>query len=371
MEKPIVFLSHSSKDKGDLARLKELLNKRSAGSIDFFLSSDGQSIRLGTNWVVGISDALDRAKLMFLFLTTDSANSKWIHFEAGHANAKNIQVIPICLPGMDLVRMTPPLSLLQGFNLHSYQALSNLARICNEVFGLELEEKFTEADFRTVFAEREKEMHGSLGEFVETVQRISVTLKKTLGERETLDPASVLSGVAAERKFGIRYLRSLPGSESQGFETIGCTGRINKGQGPRRGELVSPIVYEVACEISPRAFDINAKLLDEWRSFAFPDCCWEVTIQFVDSIVCERRRAHLTGKLLGTPLDLKPDGNLSFKEIAFALKEYHFSRPHGDQAVATIELASVSSLSEIPLAEIFAEIFEANILMLSHEDLIG
>src|SRR5947209_11075028 len=124
MEKPIVFLSHSSKDKADLARLKELLNKRSAGSIDFFLSSDGQSIRLGTNWVVGISDALDRAKLMFLFLTTDSANSKWIHFEAGHANAKNIQVIPICLPGMDLVRMTPPLSLLQGFNLHSYQALS-------------------------------------------------------------------------------------------------------------------------------------------------------------------------------------------------------------------------------------------------------
>src|SRR5438094_484524 len=139
MAKPIVFLSHSSKDKDDLARLKELLSKRAAGSIDFFLSSDGQSIRLGSNWVVSISDALDKAKLMFLFLTTDSADSKWIHFEAGHANAKKIQVVPVCLPGMDLGHMTPPLSLLQGFNLHSHDALSNLARICNEVFDLEID----------------------------------------------------------------------------------------------------------------------------------------------------------------------------------------------------------------------------------------
>jgi len=115
MEKPIVFLSHSSLDKAALAALKKILDDRAAGSLNFFLSSDGESIRFGRNWVVRISDALSQAKLMFVFLSPQSADSKWIHFEAGCAYAKDIQVVPVCLPGIDLNRITPPLSLLQVY----------------------------------------------------------------------------------------------------------------------------------------------------------------------------------------------------------------------------------------------------------------
>jgi hypothetical protein len=122
VDKPIVFLSHSSANKVPLIALKELLDRRAAGAIDFFLSSDGQSIRFGRNWVARISDALAGAKLMFIFLSQQSVDSKWIHFEAGCAYANNIQVVPVCLPGLDLNRVSAPLNLLQGFNLHSHEA---------------------------------------------------------------------------------------------------------------------------------------------------------------------------------------------------------------------------------------------------------
>lgn len=51
MKKPTVFFSHSSKDKKFLTRLKEMVAAKTGNSIDIFLSSDGESIPLGRNWV--------------------------------------------------------------------------------------------------------------------------------------------------------------------------------------------------------------------------------------------------------------------------------------------------------------------------------
>ena len=47
MQKPTLFFSHSTKDEAILNKLqKELLDKL-GGTIDIFLSSDGQSIKWG------------------------------------------------------------------------------------------------------------------------------------------------------------------------------------------------------------------------------------------------------------------------------------------------------------------------------------
>src|SRR5204862_472090 len=108
-QKPIVFLSHSPKDKEPLLKLKRALEKRAAGSIDFFLTSDGQSLPFGKNWLVGISDALNEARLMFVFLSDNSSSSKWVYFEAGHAYAKKINVVPVCFPGLSIERTGAPL----------------------------------------------------------------------------------------------------------------------------------------------------------------------------------------------------------------------------------------------------------------------
>src|SRR5688572_10690136 len=132
-DKPIVFLSHAAKDSGPLRPLKDLLHERAAGSVEFFLSTDGESLPLGQNWVVEISDALAKAKLMFVFLSENSVDSRWVLFEAGNAYGKGIPVVPVCLPGFEMKGVPAPLNLMQGFNLHSHASLSNLTRKINEV----------------------------------------------------------------------------------------------------------------------------------------------------------------------------------------------------------------------------------------------
>jgi len=147
MDKPIVFLSHSSKDAEALIYLRKELIKKTAKSIDFFLSSDGQSIPFGRNWTHKIEQALRASKIMFVFLSPLSADSNWIHFESGFAYALDVRVIPVGCNGLDLAAMNPPLSLLQGFNLHSEAGMNNILAILNEEFGFDHDESFAQTEF--------------------------------------------------------------------------------------------------------------------------------------------------------------------------------------------------------------------------------
>jgi TIR domain len=151
MEKPIVFISHSSKDEKYLRHLKQLLDVKTGESIKIFLSSDGQSIPFGRNWVHKIEEALSDTSLMFVFITPNSLRSNWIYFEAGHAYSRGIKVIPIGL-GIDLNNINPPLSLLQGFNLDKSDALGNIVATINETYKTNFNTVFTQQDFDTLFS---------------------------------------------------------------------------------------------------------------------------------------------------------------------------------------------------------------------------
>jgi TIR domain len=85
MNKPTMFLSHSSRDADILAQLKELLEKKTGWTLDIFLSSYGGSILLGRNWVHRVEEALMNAKIMQVFLSPNSINSHWLYFEFGFA----------------------------------------------------------------------------------------------------------------------------------------------------------------------------------------------------------------------------------------------------------------------------------------------
>ena len=91
MSKPTLFFSHSSKDKDLIISIKDTLTKYTGGVLDIFMSSDGQSIPFGTNWIHKIEEGLNSAKIMFVFVTENSISSGWIYFEAGFAYSKEIQ----------------------------------------------------------------------------------------------------------------------------------------------------------------------------------------------------------------------------------------------------------------------------------------
>ena len=84
MEKPTIFFSHSSHDRELILPVKAKLDMITAQVLDIFMSSDGQSIPFGNNWVHRIEEGLDRAQIMFVFVTPASIDSSWVYFEAGH-----------------------------------------------------------------------------------------------------------------------------------------------------------------------------------------------------------------------------------------------------------------------------------------------
>ncbi|MDP8226703.1 MAG: toll/interleukin-1 receptor domain-containing protein [Candidatus Celaenobacter polaris] len=147
MKKAIVFFSHSSKDKEYISELKKLIIDQTSGTIEIFQSSDGESIPFGKNWVHRIEENLSNAKIMFVFISPNSIKSNWIYFESGFSYSKGIRVIPIGILGIDVGSILPPMSLLQGFNLHDNEGLNNIIAILNDEFKCKYRTNFSEIQF--------------------------------------------------------------------------------------------------------------------------------------------------------------------------------------------------------------------------------
>ena len=146
-DKNVIFFSHSHEDKLYVNKLRDILLKKTSKTIEIFCSSDGQSIPFGKNWIHKVEEALQDAKIMFVFLSPNSIHSNWIYFESGFSYSKNIRVIPIGILGVDLNKILPPLSLLNGFNVNSSQGYNNIITIINECFNYSFDEDFTEKEF--------------------------------------------------------------------------------------------------------------------------------------------------------------------------------------------------------------------------------
>lgn len=151
MNKPTIFFSHSSKDKDLILSIKNKLDKSTGGVMEIFMSSDGQSIPFGSNWIHKIEDGLQAAKIMFVFVTENSISSGWIYFEAGYAYSKGIQVIPVGI-GVDIGALKAPLNLLQGFNILSEDSLNNFITIINRTFDYRFENAFGYDDYLDVIS---------------------------------------------------------------------------------------------------------------------------------------------------------------------------------------------------------------------------
>lgn len=174
-EKQVLFLSHSSRDVRPLTVLKDSLLTLTSGAIDIFLSSDGQSIPFGTNWVAEVERALKRAKVMFTFLSPAALDSEWVLFESGFAYGNGVKVVPIGVFGVHLESVGPPLSLLQGFNLARPKAMGNLAKIINEEFGLRCSESWGEEEYSQIFERQQIYSDTLFGNFTEWITRLNIS----------------------------------------------------------------------------------------------------------------------------------------------------------------------------------------------------
>lgn len=170
MDKPTIFFSHSSKDKEIVLSIKNRVTEITKGTLDIFMSSDGQSIPFGSNWIHKVEEGLKTSNIMFVFVTDNSLSSGWIYFEAGFAYNKNIHVVPVGL-GVDVGSLKPPLNLLQGFNVSSAESLNNIISIINKEFETSYDDLFSEDDYLSLLQliSFEKDTSGAIVDFINRI----------------------------------------------------------------------------------------------------------------------------------------------------------------------------------------------------------
>jgi hypothetical protein len=135
------------------------------------MSSDGASIPFGKNWVKEIELALTTCKLMFVWLTPNSAKSNWIYFESGYAYSRDIKVVPIGFDGIKLEELPAPLNLLQGFNINSSHSLNNIIAVINKEFCLSFPLMlFDEVFYENVVSKLSAENSPELLEYISAVK---------------------------------------------------------------------------------------------------------------------------------------------------------------------------------------------------------
>ncbi|MBI5494671.1 MAG: toll/interleukin-1 receptor domain-containing protein [Deltaproteobacteria bacterium] len=298
MIKPTIFISHSPLDAAFVGRLKTMISDRTGCVLDIFVSSDGQSIPFGRNWVLRLEEALRECKAMIVLLTPASLESRWIFFEAGHAYAMKIRVIPIGALSVDMTKVPPPLGLLQGFNLKSEDGLNNIIGVVNELFGHNHKASFSAADYASLIAGTAAGHAGPLNEFVGVIDEIETTLhvpfvdlRRVLERYFTANATQYSVHDLAINTFGVRF-RSFHDDQR-----------------------------ETLVEIDPRMFSEALGIL---HSLQTPDGAsllgdQETAIRFNMAIRRIPRHHSMTAALHGTGVTIEKDGRFRLGNTIFSV----------------------------------------------------
>lgn len=289
-----------------LCVLKERLEQETRGTIDFFLSSDGESIPFGRNWVSSIQDALGRTKICFVFLTPNSTNSSWIYFETGYIYSKEIRVVPVGLPGVDLGKVPPPLGLLQGFNVNSHEGLNNILRILNDEFKTTFQGGFTSKDFDLFLSGSTHGVRSYFKEWGDYVDQISVRV--SLKSEVSVGFEKILEGKGVE--FSSTPLNGY-GQPTTQITTYGV-------QLLYSSKSSAPSFY---IQISSDAASETLGLIDELLSAGEVQPPFELKLRFAQSLNLLSPSFKVSSRFQHTPITIAKDGGYSYQDVQFELAE--------------------------------------------------
>jgi TIR domain len=139
--KPLVFVSHISEDEAVAEWLKTTLNRDFLRLLEVFVSSDTESIEVGTPWFDSVRQALADARVLIVLCSRASVGKPWINFEVGAAWIINKPIIPLCHSGLSPAELPMPLSLRQGIELHDPEGIERLYEGLAREFGFGIPEK--------------------------------------------------------------------------------------------------------------------------------------------------------------------------------------------------------------------------------------
>ncbi len=317
MDKPTIFFSHSSSDKDVMLKLKELFCEKTGGTIEVFLSSDGQSIPLGKNWVYRVQEALDEAKIMIVFLTPASIRSSWIYFEAGYAYSKILRVVPVGLLGADISSVAPPLSLLQGFNIESKDGLDNLIALVNDIFSHNHKATFTEVEYRSITIKDDKFSFHPLGELLGLVNEIHIEISESDNLCCTPEKG-IRIAIDFFEKRGLEYRVN-----KNCIESFGLTAYTTDSQRPR------PIIFTFDPALSDSTVPLAIEIVKSLRAEGVKGI--SIRFDFVDTVECVKESHKLSARLFGTGVTLGEDRSFVYEGLMFSVD--HLIHFVGDRSI--------------------------------------
>jgi len=136
LEKRLIFISHIHEDADFASAIKAWLEESFLGAVELFVSSSPDSLPPGSDWPREIKSALVDASIMLLLLSPRSLTRRWIYFEAGAAYVKNVPVVPLCVAGLALSDLEPPLSFLHGLSISDMTSRATLLELVAKHAGL-------------------------------------------------------------------------------------------------------------------------------------------------------------------------------------------------------------------------------------------
>jgi hypothetical protein len=336
MGKPIVFFSHSAKDAEPLRRLKDRFQELTSETLEVFLSSDGQSIRLGKNWIARVEAALTDAKLMFVFLTPNSVGSSWVYFEAGHAYSKGIDIVPVGLFGVDVGKIPPPLSFLQGFNVTSHESLNNLISKANELTGANHRGRFEEKDFNALQAAGPVEAARILGKHTDAIEELRLVRRV----KEEPD----------DRRAIAQFLHDLPEIASYTSDNYSAPGVLIQHMGDLVFAGIDPKLVHVALPYAERVLE-NA---GQWSNQPIEP----LRIVMTHDVQSEAKPHKFLARLHGTEVIRDGAGLLTFRGLRFALG----NEVNGKRSSPTVYIYSAGTSHADPrVGEIIDLLFESKV----------
>lgn len=195
-EKPLVFISHDSRD-ADLAEaFSKLLKSVSAGMLKSFRSSDKkgtEGIQFGDDWYKRLMLNLDSASDVVCLLTERSVNRPWILYEAGVAKGKLETPVQGIALGVSLSSVgTGPFYQFQNSD-DSEDSLTKLVmQLCERIPSLEPDEDVVKTQVQT---------------FIETTKNVLEKLKEPSGkEVEKTSDEGTVAKLLEEMKLMVREL---------------------------------------------------------------------------------------------------------------------------------------------------------------------
>lgn len=417
--KPTVFLSHSSTNRRELLGLKRLLDERAGGLIDFFLSSDDDSIPHGAIWPAEVRAALDRMSLMLIFISSEALKSGWTYFEAGYGLHKLDSAKIYCLPGSDKGSLPPPFNILQNRNLHSAREVGLLIKQCNDALGASMRDSVSQEELDRIFKKPLMVQLETGPKFEDLVRTIKVRVTGPANSADLFTVVCQKRGLNVSKGTGFsrghdtlvstglrlampqpavdeRFKKEVPISEEDRkfgtifvdkhgeswslreisflaeevtiaeVETYNAKVQADNDEKRKQNEIVKAAPRPCEFELAPTKVSIPIGIVDDWIIAAAIGEPIEVQVYFHREVQRELRMEAVTAKIHGSELSLRADGLYQWREVAKVNAIWADENEwKSNQIDLEVDGANYKTLlSDINLPELVATLFELNIISL-------